>query len=71
MASIMPRLSVDIDLTYLPVKPREESLTEIDAVRRKLWRGDLYAGKLLQRSIVSIRAIYSVSATCWEIRYQR
>ncbi|MEK1932639.1 MAG: nucleotidyl transferase AbiEii/AbiGii toxin family protein [Pararhizobium sp.] len=26
----LPRLSVDIDLTYLPVKPREESLTEID-----------------------------------------
>ncbi|MCA1370167.1 nucleotidyl transferase AbiEii/AbiGii toxin family protein [Bradyrhizobium sp. BRP14] len=26
----LPRLSVDIDLTYLPVKPREESLWDID-----------------------------------------
>lgn len=25
-----PRLSVDIDLTYLPVRPRPESLAEID-----------------------------------------
>jgi len=25
----MPRLSVDIDLTYLPVNPREEALTDI------------------------------------------
>ena len=27
----MPRLSVDIDLTYLPVSPRPESLAAIDA----------------------------------------
>jgi predicted nucleotidyltransferase component of viral defense system len=27
----MPRLSVDIDLTYLPVKSRKESLAEVDA----------------------------------------
>ncbi|MBX9950928.1 MAG: nucleotidyl transferase AbiEii/AbiGii toxin family protein [Candidatus Obscuribacterales bacterium] len=27
----MPRLSVDIDLAFLPVKPRDESLQEIDA----------------------------------------
>ena len=27
----MPRLSVDIDLTYLPVLPRDESLSAIDA----------------------------------------
>lgn len=27
----MPRLSVDIDLAYLPVQPRDESLKEIDA----------------------------------------
>ncbi|WP_105373398.1 nucleotidyl transferase AbiEii/AbiGii toxin family protein [Neorhizobium huautlense] len=26
----LPRLSVDIDLTYLPLKPRDESLVEID-----------------------------------------
>ncbi|TCL65752.1 nucleotidyl transferase AbiEii/AbiGii toxin family protein [Rhizobium sp. BK251] len=28
----LPRLSVDIDLTYLPLKPRDESLAEIDAI---------------------------------------
>ncbi|WP_312010050.1 nucleotidyl transferase AbiEii/AbiGii toxin family protein [Bradyrhizobium australafricanum] len=27
----LPRLSVDIDLTYLPVAPRPESLADIDA----------------------------------------
>jgi len=27
----LPRLSVDIDLTYLPIQPRAESLAEIDA----------------------------------------
>jgi Nucleotidyl transferase AbiEii toxin, Type IV TA system len=32
----MPRLSVDIDLTYLPVKDHASSLTEIDAAMRRL-----------------------------------
>lgn len=32
----MPRLSVDIDLTYLPVRPREESLAEIDAAMKRI-----------------------------------
>lgn len=32
----MPRLSVDIDLTYLPVKPRRESLEEIDAALKRI-----------------------------------
>ena len=32
----MPRLSVDIDLTYLPVKSREESLEAIDAAMRRI-----------------------------------
>lgn len=30
----MPRLSVDIDLTYLPVQPRSQSLAAIDAANR-------------------------------------
>ena len=31
----LPRLSVDIDLTYLPIKDRDESLAEIsDALER-------------------------------------
>jgi predicted nucleotidyltransferase component of viral defense system len=32
----MPRLSVDIDLTYLPVQPRAESLTAIDAAMTRI-----------------------------------
>ncbi len=32
----MPRLSVDIDLTYLPVQPRAESLADIDAAMRRI-----------------------------------
>src|SRR5277367_16875 len=32
----MPRLSVDIDLTYLPVEPRPESLSAIDAAMRRI-----------------------------------
>jgi predicted nucleotidyltransferase component of viral defense system len=34
----MPRLSVDIDLTYLPVADREASLREIDAAIRRIAR---------------------------------
>lgn len=32
----MPRLSVDIDLAYLPVKPRDESLQEIDVALKNI-----------------------------------
>ncbi len=32
----MPRLSVDIDLTYLPVQPRAESLAAIDAAMKRI-----------------------------------
>lgn len=32
----MPRLSVDIDLTYLPVQPRAESLAAIDAALKRI-----------------------------------
>lgn len=32
----MPRLSVDLDLTYLPVADREKSLTEIDAAMQRI-----------------------------------
>ncbi len=32
----MPRLSVDIDLTYLPVEPRPQSLAGIDAAMRRI-----------------------------------
>jgi len=32
----MPRLSVDIDLTYVPVTARNASLQEIDAAMRRI-----------------------------------
>jgi hypothetical protein len=32
----MPRLSVDIDLTYLPVQPRDQSLRAIDAAMARI-----------------------------------
>jgi predicted nucleotidyltransferase component of viral defense system len=32
----MPRLSVDIDLTYLPVAPRPESLDSINAAMKRI-----------------------------------
>lgn len=32
----MPRLSVDLDLTYLPVEPRPESLAAIDAAMKRI-----------------------------------
>lgn len=35
----MPRLSVDIDLTYLPVAPRAESLASIDAAMKRIAAG--------------------------------
>src|SRR3546814_757140 len=34
----MPRLSVDIDLTYIPVEPRPESLVAIDAAMSRIAR---------------------------------
>ncbi len=35
----MPRLSVDIDLTYVPVEPREASLKGIDVAMRRIGAG--------------------------------
>jgi predicted nucleotidyltransferase component of viral defense system len=32
----MPRVSVDIDLTYLPLSSREESLAAIDAAMKRI-----------------------------------
>src|ERR1700723_3271222 len=32
----MPRLSVDIDLTYVPVEPRAESLVAINAAMKRI-----------------------------------
>lgn len=35
----LPRLSVDIDLTYLPVEDRDTSLAAIDAALRRICAG--------------------------------
>ena len=35
----LPRLSVDIDLTYLPVAGRPESLADIDAAMKRIASG--------------------------------
>jgi hypothetical protein len=35
----MPRISVDVDLTYLPVEDRDTSLTSIDAAMRRISAG--------------------------------
>ncbi len=35
----MPRLSVDIDLVYLPIEPREESLKNIEAALKRISSG--------------------------------
>lgn len=50
----MPRLSVDIDLTYVPVEPREASLKGIDAAMRRI--GDAIA-KTLKGARVAPRTL--------------
>ena len=35
----LPRVSVDIDLTYLPVASRDESLRDVDAALRRIAHG--------------------------------
>lgn len=49
----MPRLSVDIDLTYLPIADRKTSLTEIDAAMRRI-------GERIQKGLPSARVTSSV-----------
>jgi predicted nucleotidyltransferase component of viral defense system len=49
----MPRLSVDIDLTYLPVKDRAHSLQEIDGAMRRI-------AKEIQRGIQGAKVSASV-----------
>ena len=39
----MPRLSVDIDLAYLPVEEREKSLQDIDETLIESWRRSVNA----------------------------
>jgi predicted nucleotidyltransferase component of viral defense system len=50
----MPRLSVDIDLTYLPVQPRPQSLTAIDQAMKTIAArvADTFAGAEISTSVV-------------------
>jgi hypothetical protein len=50
----MPRLSVAIDLTYLPVAERAESLREIDAAMRRIGER---MGSCVRRSRASLTAL--------------
>ena len=60
----MPRLSVDIDLTYLPVQPYKESLAAIDAamgriaaqVKAKIARSTVAEGQQGSRTHLLVRA---------------
>lgn len=48
----LPRLSVDIDLTYLPVKPRMESLSDIEETLQRI-------GKSISESIPDVKVLPS------------
>lgn len=51
----LPRLSVDIDLTYLPIEGRNESLAHIDEALRRL-------GSAIEETLRGVRAVYPVRA---------
>jgi predicted nucleotidyltransferase component of viral defense system len=56
----MPRLSVDIDLTYLPVLPRTESLAAIDAAMKRIGeriRNQIPGARVTQTAIRPERAV--------------
>lgn len=59
----MPRLSVDIDLAYLPVAPRDESLHEIDAAMKRI-AGHIGSGlrgaKVNQTALKGEGAVYKL-----------
>lgn len=48
----MPRLSVDIDLTYLPVASRQQSLAAIEAAMTKI-------GKAVEKHVPNAKVTYS------------
>jgi predicted nucleotidyltransferase component of viral defense system len=59
----MPRLSVDIDLAYLPVAPRDESLRAIDEAMRRIAAGlrDRLRGSTVNESMLKgERAVYKL-----------
>ena len=54
----MPRLSIDIDLTYIPLKNRNESLQEIN-------NNLFYLKQQIERTIPGIRVIHK--PTVWKL----
>ena len=68
----LPRLSVDIDLTYLPVKDRVESLAEIDAAMTRVAaaiQGSV-PGVRVQRNSGGDDQRYAHSCSIWQHRNQ-
>ena len=55
----MPRLSIDIDLTYIPLKNRNESLQEIN-------NNLFYLKQQIERTIPGIRVIHK--PTVWKLQ---
>jgi len=61
----MPRLSVDIDLSYLPVHPRAESLAAIDAALRRIAdriRTSIPGAQVAQTALLPENAVYKLLA---------
>lgn len=59
----LPRLSVDIDLTYLPLENRQESLAHIDAALRRL-------GSAFEGALSGVKVFYPKGATEWLTKFQ-
>jgi hypothetical protein len=61
----MPRLSVDIDLTYVPVAPRARSLAAIDAAMKRIAQRirDLLGAQVTQTPLKGERAITKLVAS--------
>ncbi len=66
----MPRLSVDVDLTYLPIEPREKSLEEIgaalgriaDSIRKAMSHVQVKPGYILGEKNISKLYIHTMEA---------
>lgn len=59
----MPRLSVDIDLTYLPVQPRAESLAAFDAAMKRIAdriRNTIPGAQVAQTALRPENAVYKL-----------
>ncbi len=74
----MPRLSVDIDLTYLPVSSREESLTAIDAAMKRIAervRGILRGAQIVpsvihpEKSVIKLLIRHDNAQSCVRFRF--